>query len=162
MVLCFYDLLEVNGATIFRRAILNRMNEKLDLKEDVDIISVDNNYIISYRSKNWKISEFVYNVLKEFDGKKSKEDILRELNLKYSKEDYVTIDKLDVIVSFLIRNNLLIGTCDVEVKTKRNKMLWGRITILPDKLIEKFNFLKILYDKKKFIVLLSLICLWMG
>lgn len=161
LAICFYDLLEVNGTAILCRAILNRMKENLSLKEDVEIISVDNGYLVSYRNKNWKISEFVYIVLQEFDGKKSKEEILREINLKYSSDDYVTMDKLDVIISFMISNNLLIGTCDVDIKAKGNKMLWGRITIFPAKLIEKFNFLRILYDKKIFIALLSLVCLWL-
>lgn len=72
LAICFYDLLEVNGATILCRAILNRMKENLSLKEDVEIISVDNGYLVSYRNKNWKISEFVYIALQEFDGKKVK------------------------------------------------------------------------------------------
>lgn len=136
-----------------------------NIKNEVEIVPFDDGtqsdvYLICFQHRNWKISNFVYNIILEIDGTKNIEEILSSIQHRYSKN--IDVTAIETVVNFLEYNRLLID-CDKDksLPASRNKMLWGRITVIPSKVVEKFSFLSFLFNRYIVIPGCFIIILWL-
>lgn len=140
------------------------MEEKvLQLKRGITITNFDdgnltNSYVISYQNRYWKVSEFVYYIFKGLEKKQTIMDLRYYLMQEYSFQ----IDGLklsQVIDQVFATNGLLEGT-EALTPTKKNKMLWAKVTLIPSKIVQKFNFLSIFFNTRCVEILGSIVILW--
>lgn len=137
-------------------------NQTLKIKENVEITCLDDYYVMSYMERNWKLSKVVYEILSEMDGRKSKEEILSEIHSKYPDTTAITMEKLNEFIQFMNNNKILERTDDEFIQSKKNSMLWGRITILSKRYVERLKFLEFLYHRNIMIVMVTAISLWVA
>lgn len=143
------------------------MKEKVipQLMENVEIIPFDEDsnikrYLICYDNMNWKVSEFVYYVVLEINGRNSISDVICHMQPKYSEK--INQESVETVINFLMNKGLLVGYEDnMQSPQHSNRMLWGRFTIFPDALTNKLKFLSVLFKKPIFILGLCLIVLWL-
>lgn len=136
----------------------------IQLKSEVELFNFDDHsendsYLVTYLGKNWKVRKNVHSVLLHLRSAENFELMLENLA---KKEILVSQEELDVIVSFLKKNGLIVGYEPEASKNKplRNKMLWLRLTILPSKMTKKFEFLAFLFDKLFFIPTAVIFLIW--
>jgi|GEM_PF-6245019 len=128
------------------------------LKEDVSISEFsgvgNDEYLIVYHNRQWKVSKIVYTIILELDSDKEKENILDDINQKFD----VKIGDIDKVERFLKDNSLIVGTEDAPEMSKNigQKNIWGRITLISPRIIKKLFFLSYAYNVV-FISLMSLI-----
>lgn len=148
----------VNSGVVMDNAILK-------LKEDVVFSKFDdgnmgNSYVIKHKDRYWKISSKIYEILQSINGRRDKSELLSYL--LNEKEIAVNQEQLDHILNIVcINNGLLEGTeIDSNRKKVRNKMLWGRITIVPKQFVNKLKIFRFLFHTKLICILSALSALW--
>ncbi len=112
-------------------------------------------YIISNDNRNWKVDKIVSYIYHYINGINSIQDIHDLMK----KEHCIVMDcgKISQIIDdFFVKNGLLVNTTSTT-KQKKNKMLWGRITIIPSYIVEKITFLTFLFNKSVMKVLLTIL-----
>lgn len=135
------------------------LNELLQLKPEISIIQFDtaekNSYLISFNNRNWKVSSIVYIICSQIKDTPTTAQQLMEKNI-----DNIQLNEKCIkdVLEFLTSNGMLIGTEAKKSPEKRNHYLWARITVFPANVVEKFNFLSILF-KTPFFITLGTICL---
>lgn len=120
-------------------------------KEGVEVTHFDNNsnsnsYLLSYKGRHWRVSSFVVYVYEALVEAKNVDDAYG-LIIDKSKGN-ISVEKFNEVVGFFKNNGLFVGMDDVEKVSKTNKNLWGRITIIPSKAVNKFKWLSALFDKR--------------
>ena len=120
-------------------------------------------YIISFRNCNWKVSEFVVDVIYELQKTSSYDTLVQNLLNKYQSCD---VEKATIqAISFLEQNDLIDDGSQTNQFNKNrqgNTHLWGRITILPGGTVCKIRILCFLFYKPLLIVLSILSFLWVA
>lgn len=116
-------------------------------------------YIISYDSRYWKVSELVYKIFMCMREPKTitqiREELLKEYSIEFSE------DKLQQIIKMaFVNNGLLEGTEAVNPK-KKNKLIWGKITLFKPKFIKRFHVLKFFFQKRFIIACGGIALIWM-
>ncbi len=138
-------------------------NKVLKLKEGVTFSKFDDDgqddmYLIKYQERYWKISVIIYQILLGINGERDFSNL--HIHLLEEKQIRINQEQLEQVIDFVcVKNGLLEGT-ESQSKRKRNKMLWGRITIIPQIFVEKLKIFKFLFFPK--VISLTSICvvLW--
>ena len=125
----------------------------LTIKPDVTIQEFDStdvafSYIIGYNERHWKVSRIVYLIF-GYISSGSGVDTIPE---KLEQENNIVIsdEKLHFIINeVFVKNGLLEGT-EVHTEKKKDKGMWLRITVIPAKAVEKFSFLKAIFNRRIF------------
>lgn len=118
-----------------------------------------NAYVIYYESRYWKIAPVVYQIFLCIQESKTLEQIKAQMLDTYSVD--IEEDKLKHIIEVaFVQTGLLQGTV-LKTKRKRNKNLWGKVTLLPTEIVMKFKFLTIFYKKRILFFLGSLSLVWL-
>lgn len=128
-------------------------------KEDVEVEIFDSNsnissYRLSYKGRHWRISPFMVYVYEAIGEAKNVDDAYKLLGDKYKID--VPVEKFEEAVCFFEDNGLIVGTADVESIKKTNKELWGKMTVIPAKALNKLKWLSILFNKKVMVVAITL------
>ncbi|ASW42357.1 hypothetical protein [Clostridium isatidis] len=139
-------------------------NTVLRIKKGVEISEFDDgektiSYLICYNERYWKVSKLVYIVFKCIDGVKSVESIKKYLEDEYNYK--IDIDKLIEVIDIAFRKTGLLEGTEAVNERKRNKMLWGRISIFKPSFISKFRFLSKLFNKNILLRFGIIILIWM-
>lgn len=136
--------------------------ECLGFKEGVEVNFFDNNsnscsYLLSYKGRHWKVAPFVAYVYEALSETENADEAYRLIS-DNSKVD-VPVEKFDEVIGFFRNNGLFVGTDDVEA-IKKSKELWGKITVIPAKVVNKFKWLGVLFRKRimTVIAVMELIC----
>lgn len=116
-------------------------------------------YLICYGSRYWKVSELIYQIFMCMREPKTitqiREEMLKEYSVEFSE------DKLQQIIKMaFVNNGLLEGTEAVNPK-KRNKLIWGKITLFKPEFIKRFSVLKFLFQRKFLIACSGIALIWM-
>ena len=126
------------------------------LKESVEILRFDTSsneeqYILCYENRRWQVAELVYLICNEIDGEKTSKEIADSLSVSEKVVESVVND-------FLANKGLLVNTHAPKTSKKENlnKYLWLKIPLIKGEYILKTKFLKVLYNKKLMISLISL------
>ncbi|QUL55904.1 hypothetical protein KDC22_04985 [Paenibacillus tritici] len=139
------------------------MNQQLvpKLKREVTIDKFDSSmisdsYLLSYGSRQWQISEIVYNVIVLVNGRNSVEEICSQVNTTGGPR--VDPESVHYILQELLwKKGVLEGSENTEAPKKSlNQSLWLRGTLMKGEIVEKFRFLGILYHSKIFVYLAGL------
>lgn len=133
--------------------------ECLVFKEGVEVALFDNNsnsnsYLLSYKGRHWRVSSFVVHVYEVLMETKSVDEAYRLINDK-SKTN-ISVEKFNEVVGFFKNNGLFVGTDDGEKIKRASKNLWGKITLIPSKTVNKFKWLGIFFDKRVMVVVVLL------
>lgn len=137
----------------------------LKIKKGVDVSVFDDgnkkkSYIISFEERHWKVSKLVYYIFVSIDKKGTITAIKENLEKEYEIE--IDNQKLEQIIDIaFIKNGLLEGTTATDFR-KRNKLLWGRITLLPSSIVNRFKIFSFLFHKKCMIYTGIIIFLWIA
>ncbi len=123
--------------------------ECVALKKGIEVELFDNNstsnsYLLSYKGRHWRVSPFVvcvYEALTKVDNVDDAYKLISD-----ASKINVPVEKVEEVVGFFKNNGLFEGTDDVD-KVKKTKDLWGKITIIPAKVVNKFSWLSTLFDK---------------
>lgn len=136
----------------------------LKLKEGVRLSAFDDgsekkSYLISCGERNWKVSQIIYYIALEMNEIHSTGELCRCLKENHSID--LSVEKMEqVLEQIFIQNGLLEGTTAVT-KRKRNKMIWGRITLFPSNVISRIKIFKFLFEKKCIYFCGSIVLIWM-
>ncbi len=125
------------------------------IKPDVTIHKFDStdatfSYVIGYNDRHWKVNEIVYLIFGYISNGSSIESIPEKLE----SENNIVIseEKLQFIINeVFVKNGLLVDT-EEQTKKRKDKGMWLRITVIPQKVVEKFSFLKVMFVKYIFIL----------
>ena len=127
----------------------------LTIKPDVTIQEFDSSdaafsYIIGYNERHWKVNRIVYLIFGYIRNGSGVDSIPEKLE----QENNIVIsdEKLQFIINeVFVKNGLLVGT-EVQTEKRKDKGMWLRITVLPQKAVEKFAFMKAMFAKRIFAV----------
>lgn len=133
------------------------------LKRGVEIAPFDNGlkdrlYLLSYNNRNWKVSETVYMVCGLLKDELSQLELYNRINEDSSIQ--CSLEQVNTIIEFFKSNGLIEGFEDVQGK-KKNSMLWGRITLFPEKILIKLKVMDFIFNKYFFIIGTGMIVMWM-
>lgn len=131
--------------------LIIKEEETLTIKDDVEISVFDDGlkedtYLIRHNNRHWKVSKLVASVFNAINGKRDVNEIQEHL----LSNDGINISKKrlnTIIQSLLVENGILVGYESLN-DHKSNKMMWGRITLIPPKWIKTFRGLTFLYRPK--------------
>jgi putative peptide zinc metalloprotease protein len=132
-------------------------NSVYKLKENVlisEFSGVSNDeYLIVYHDRQWKVSSNVYEVIQRLGLGKNRETIVDELNV--GNNGSITEAGVEKIELFLKDNRLIEGTEDIPQMSKNlgQRNIWGRITLLSPNMIKKLRFLSHAYNLVFFIIM---------
>lgn len=125
-----------------------KLKEGISIRE-FDTSGEENTYVLNYGKKYWQISEYTYSIIELIDGKRDLAEIAdlmtQEAGIEIKEENIQY-----VLDSFLSKRGLLEGTED-SVKTKPvgiSKFLWFKVPFLKSRIIQKFRFLSVMFNKK--------------
>lgn len=131
------------------------------LKTGVEIDSLDSSYkekkyILSCEGNQWQINEYFRDILDLIDGNTTLPEITEKISLKYQR--LISEDEISYIINNLLGQR---GVLEGTQSTKQNSMfqsrfLWLKIPLLPKKYVNKFDFLKIFFNRNIFILFLSI------
>lgn len=118
-----------------------------------------NTYLICYGSRYWKVSEMIYQILMCMGEPKTITQIREQMIEEYSVE--FSEDKLQQIIDVaFVNNGLLEGTESVNPK-KKNKHIWGKITLFKSGFIKRFSVLKFFFQRKFLFTCGGIALIWM-
>jgi len=116
----------------------------------------EKSYIISYQNRNWKVSEFVADVIRILQHNTSPEELTVRLSEKYNLTQID--DAILHTTDFLEKNGLLKGLDVMPPKTNRH--IWGRVTLLSAPIVCKIKIFKILFCKPFLRIFSILLLIW--
>lgn len=125
--------------------------EYVVFKEGVEVRPFDNNsnsnsYLLSYKGRHWRVSSFVVYVYEILVEAKNIENAYKMI---IDKSDIsVSYDKFYKVIDFFKKNGLFVGTADVGKINNSNRSLWGKFTVIPAKIVNKFKWLRVFFDKR--------------
>lgn len=119
--------------------------------------SNSNSYLLSYKGRHWRVSPFVAYVYEALVKANSIDDAYELVN--DAGKNNVPADKFKEVISFFEKNGLFEGTDDVEAVNK-TRALWGKVTIIPSKAVNKFSWLSPLFYRSvmMMIAIVEIIC----
>ena len=137
------------------------MQELFKLKDEISVQEFDSSnikktYLLSFGSRNWQIDSKVFYIAKALDGKRSVSKICDYISEHYHE----AIDEQlanNIIECFFKRRGLLIGYEEKSENNQALKHVWFKIPLLNSKLISKFSFLSLLFNKSVMLLTLPLI-----
>ena len=125
------------------------MGEKFILKEGVELGLFDDGskeqfYLISYGKRNWKVSESVYQVCRVLERELDLEEV--SLRVCEGSSTVFSTEFIENVLKFLKLNGLIKGY-ETSQSKRKNKMLWGRITLLPESALCNLRIFDFIYNK---------------
>lgn len=117
----------------------------------------EDSYVISYKNRNWKVSEFVADVIRILKYTDSVDILTTQLTEEYELNQ---IDSaITHTIDFLEKNGLLSGHDPIQTQKQRNSHIWGRLTILSESIVCRIKILCFLFLKPliSFLSLFSLL-----
>jgi len=115
-------------------------------------------YLIGVNNRYWKVSEIIYYILCSIDGYRTISEIKEYLFDNYLVQ--IEEQKLEQIIDMaFVQNGIIEGTAATTIPLK-NKILWGRFTLIKPNFIEKFKVFSFLFKKGWITTLSSVVVLW--
>lgn len=115
--------------------------ENIKLCEGIEISEFDGTehekrYIVSYQDRNLKVSRFVVDLIQTLQHTDSLDALTLKLKEKYDSDQIDTAIK--ETMEILEKNGLFQGY-EVKISNKKNRHIWGRVTLIPKSLVNKIK-----------------------
>lgn len=114
-------------------------------------------YLVRYKNRYWKVSETVGNIVLELINGKNIDSIKKSIKSEGNLKD----EDIDHVINFLKKQGLIDGYDEPKNKGHRNKLLWGRLTILTPNIVNNFKILSHLFNRYLLYIFSILSVIWL-
>jgi putative peptide zinc metalloprotease protein len=130
--------------------------DNLKLKSGIEIKEFDTSneeteYLVTYKEKYWKISQYMYDIMMLIDGQNSLKDIAAKMSQKLGAE--ITEENIkNAVDKFPVQRGLIEGTEDSSGSKSVGigRLLWMKIPILKASFIKRLKFLTFMFKPSVF------------
>lgn len=116
--------------------------QNITLQKEIEVqkfhgMDNEDSYVVSYQNRNWKVSEFVADVIRILQHTDSFDVLTTQLTEKYNS---IQIDAaITLTINFLKKNGLISGQYLTQTQKMRNPHIWGRLTLIPGSIVRRIK-----------------------